>query len=202
MGIRVRFFEILIVTCLLVFCMTLAGCRSPTKEINTIKAVIPEAIEFIERNKDFFDLLQDIQKRIREFNETASGALIEDSSAAINRYIMSIHRDEFYIMVYCDDKEYNQKNTNIGDKYNLVTAKERQVIEDKVREIRIDEYQRAIRIMPDSIVVEYKQYEWAFLFIESPSLEHENIAARPMEHDSRIKVTDDWCIRTLWLQKN
>ena len=169
------------------------------KQVDKIMEKIPVATNFIEDNQEFLDLLLDIQGRIRAFNEDGGKESEADEFFAIDEYLISLSQVGFSITVFCEDTEYNRERVYPGNKYDLFTAYERQIIEDTCLEL--GEERRGMSISADVVSIYYAMYERAFLNIESPAAEAEyRYGDTYGTYERKIKINDDWCIHIYKMQ--
>ena len=172
---------------------------SARKQFETVEAKVPDAIQFMEENKEFLDMLLDIQRRIKAFNE--EGALSSYSFLNLNEYTFSLREDGIQIRVFCDDVQQNRGVLKQRSKYDLLASEEKEIIEAMLMEFLSD--RPSILVSSHVISISYMSYNRAFLHIENPVREF--VARYEDSHENywvSIKINDDWCIYYGKMQNN
>ena len=186
---------LLMVISILLCVMLSVGCVSSMRQVTKIKKAIPNAIGFIEDNKEFLDLLIDIRDRIREFNEGETENADQEDIDGIKYYLISITREELKIRGRYGNPRAAIRIVEPGSRYDILGADEKQVIKEKLIEMMPDDHPFGLRITTDEIILDYTRYHRAYLYIEHPPYETErgNMDTYTW-YEYAKKVNDDWCI--------
>lgn len=170
------------------------SCMSDLEQVETARKQIPEAAEFISDNKEFLDMLLDIQKRIRSLNEDKKSSTDDNEPGIIGDYRISIYKDELSIIKF-DENFSSPRSIEEGNEYDILTTDEKQLIKNKLLEMSHDEHPRIIRISMERVSMSFYYYERATIYIESPAVEFEHhYGDSYVMYKYSEKVNSDWCV--------
>jgi hypothetical protein len=154
--------------------------------VEEVRKQIPIAIQFIDENEEFLEILNAVKEKLRLFIDETNG-----DENTLYYEIYQIKKDIIFRMhsdVYTNDiGELRDKN-----KFNLFTEKEKATIrETLINKINLRE--KHIEIKSDNINIYFASYMTADLSIENPPREIEE-SNDYYEYSYGIIVNDDWGI--------
>jgi len=171
------------------------SCVPDSWQVETARKQIPVAIEFIGDNKEFLDMLLDIQERVRSFNEQMQIGLNSSEDTLIGRYMMTLYKEDLAIFMTLGEYSSASRSVQVGSEYDILTYNEKQLIKDKLLEMMLDERTMTINIFLEKVSLSFYRYQRATIYIESPAEEFED-----QDGDSYLtyyyaeKVNHDWCV--------
>jgi len=179
------------------------GCVSHVKQVEKVRAAIPEAIKFIESNVEFLDMLLDIKDRIKMFNENSSNTPDSDETLVIDSITFEIYKGGLDVIVYFEEANTRGRIGIIGSRFDILTFSEMDTIESKLLELLSYGHTSGMVMSADEISISYTEYRRAFLLIENPALEFEiGNSVTYTYYESSEQITDEWCIRICKLNYN
>jgi hypothetical protein len=171
------------------------SCVPDSWQVETARNQISEAISFVDSNKEFLDMLLDIQIRIRSYNEHMQSGYGDSETSIIGGYKMTIQKENLDIYVRLGASSSNPRPIEMVSDCDILTAYEKQRIEDKLLEVMPDESPMIIQIPEERVSMSYYYYERATIYIVSPSMEFElQDGDSYLKYNYAEKVNDDWCV--------
>ena len=193
---RASIITVLLVLLFLLVMVISIGCVSHKKHVEKAREQITSAIGFIESNKDFLDLLLDIQKRIYTMNEEMiSNPDISDANI-MKDLMISISQGSFQMNMTMGSTSYAVHIIENGSEYDIISDSEKRVIANMLKEMMPDDHPFGLNVSSERITIDFYHYGLAYLYISSPAIEHEYpYGGNYINYEYARKVTDDWCVQ-------
>jgi hypothetical protein len=185
--------KVYVVISIAVFCLIISACsreRAWKKRVETVKAYIPEAIEFIEENEEMLNKLLDVKQRIKELNNIYQREQDGDSYKPLKCSIYIPEKNETHLNyklypAFSNKEDVLQKIFTEADNDAILS------ILNRVKNNLDDSY--FLKITEENVSFVFKRYDSASLFIESPPQDIDDTESYSW-YTYAEHVTDDWGI--------
>lgn len=177
-----------------VFIAAMNSCDRSMEEVDKVKEYLPDAIEFLENNEDFFNILLKVQERMAAYN--ARNYISTTKYNILESCYIGVNEEGIGISIYQKSPGEPLNITQNWAWFELLTIEEY----DAVQSVLVDLYnmntyvERIIMIRPENVDFRYIGIGWAIVHIENPPDEQEEVIGKTY-YDYAFSVTDKWGIR-------